>query len=61
LHPSVAAAGRAQVEIECSELIQLLSTGAAIEGFCMWCDVRWDISLDERADIARALNEKVLT
>jgi hypothetical protein len=37
------------------ELAQLLSTGAEIEAYCSNCDESWFISVEERADLARAL------
>ncbi len=38
------------------ELVELLGSGAEIEGYCSSCDQRWPISTDERADLARALS-----
>jgi len=38
------------------ELVELLSAGAEIEGYCISCDERWSIPTDERADLARALS-----
>ena len=37
------------------ELIQLLQAGADIEAYCSNCDETWPVSVEERADIARAL------
>ena len=37
------------------ELQQLLDSGAAIEAYCSSCDQYWAISVEERADLARAL------
>jgi hypothetical protein len=39
-----------------AELVELLGSGAEIEGYCSSCDQRWPISTDERADLARALS-----
>jgi redox-regulated HSP33 family molecular chaperone len=38
------------------ELAQLLRSGAEIEAYCMSCDRQWLISVEERADLARALS-----
>ena len=38
------------------ELLLMIRTGAAIEAYCMACDEHWEMSVEERADIARALN-----
>ena len=38
------------------ELLQLLSSGAEIEAYCMSCDREWPISVEERADLAQALS-----
>jgi redox-regulated HSP33 family molecular chaperone len=38
------------------ELVQLLRSGAEIEAYCMSCDRQWLISVEERADLARALS-----
>jgi redox-regulated HSP33 family molecular chaperone len=40
------------------ELGQLLAAGAEIEAYCASCDERWPISVEERADIARALTKR---
>ena len=40
----------------CEELVELLRSGAEIEGYCISCDERWSIPTDERADLARALS-----
>ncbi len=37
------------------ELQQLLDSGADIEAYCSSCDQYWAISVEERADLARAL------
>jgi len=37
------------------ELIQLLQAGADLEAYCSNCDETWPVSVEERADIARAL------
>lgn len=37
------------------ELLQLLRAGAEIEAYCSSCDQAWPISVEERADLARAL------
>jgi len=37
------------------ELVELLNSGAEIEGYCSSCDEHWPISTEERADLARAL------
>ena len=37
------------------ELLQLLRSGAEIEAYCSSCDQAWPISVEERADITRAL------
>jgi redox-regulated HSP33 family molecular chaperone len=37
------------------ELAELLQTGSDIEVMCVSCDETWQVSTDERADIARAL------
>jgi hypothetical protein len=39
------------------ELAELLRTGAEIEAYCISCDEHWNLSTDERADIARALSK----
>jgi len=38
------------------ELLELLKSGAEIEGYCISCDEHWPISTEERADLARALS-----
>jgi hypothetical protein len=38
------------------ELVELLRSGAEIEGYCSSCDAHWSISIEERADLARALS-----
>jgi hypothetical protein len=37
------------------ELVQLLRAGADIEALCRNCDEAWSVSVEERADLARAL------
>lgn len=37
------------------ELAELLRTGSDIEVMCVSCDTSWELSTDERADVARAL------
>ncbi len=37
------------------ELAELLDTGSDIEVMCLSCDATWEVSTEERADIARAL------
>jgi len=37
------------------ELRQLLDAGADIEAYCSSCDQHWTVSVEERADLARAL------
>jgi hypothetical protein len=37
------------------ELVQLLRDGADIEALCRNCDEAWPLSVEERADLARAL------
>jgi hypothetical protein len=37
------------------ELQQLLDSGADIEAYCSSCDRHWSVSVEERADLARAL------
>ena len=43
---------------ERDELMELLNSGAAIEGYCLSCDEHWSISTEERADLARALSRR---
>ena len=38
------------------ELQQLLDAGAEIEAYCSSCDQSWFVSVEERADLARALS-----
>jgi hypothetical protein len=47
---------RVQTGYAPEELIQLLRSGAEIEAYCMSCDQQWLISVEERADLARALS-----
>jgi hypothetical protein len=37
------------------ELVQLLRAGAEIEALCRNCAEAWAVSVEERADLARAL------
>jgi transcription elongation factor Elf1 len=37
------------------ELVQLLRSGAQLEAYCASCDEAWSVSVEERADLARAL------
>ncbi|HUA90761.1 MAG TPA: hypothetical protein VL994_15075 [Steroidobacteraceae bacterium] len=37
------------------ELVQLLKSGAALEAYCSSCDEYWQVSVEELADLARAL------
>jgi hypothetical protein len=37
------------------ELVQLLRSGAELEAYCSSCDEAWAVSVEERADLARAL------
>jgi hypothetical protein len=39
------------------ELLELLRSGAEIEGYCSSCDEHWSVATDERADLARALGQ----
>ncbi len=48
---------RSQQDYEREELAQLLRTGAPIEAYCGSCDEHWELSTEERADLARALNK----
>jgi len=48
---------RRQEEYEGDELSQLLATGAPIEAYCGSCDEHWELSTEERADLARALHK----
>ena len=38
------------------ELLQLLRSGAEVEAYCSGCDHEWFISVEERADLVRALS-----
>ena len=40
------------------ELRQLLEAGAEIEAYCSNCDASWFVSVEERADLARALTRR---
>ena len=46
---------RRQRGYEREELAELLGAGAPIEAHCGNCDTVWPISVEERADLARAL------
>ncbi len=48
---------RRQEDYDHEELAQLLRTGASIEAYCGNCDEHWELSTEERADLARALNK----
>ena len=48
---------RSQEDYERDELAQLLRSGATIEAYCASCDERWELSTEERADLARALDK----
>jgi len=37
------------------ELVQLLRSGAELEAYCSSCDEAWAVSVEERADLTRAL------
>jgi transcription elongation factor Elf1 len=45
---------RVQTAYSRDELVQLLRSGAEIEAHCSNCDESWPISVEERADMARA-------
>ncbi len=49
---------RVQTAYARDELIELLNEGADIEAYCVSCDEHWQISTEERADLARALAKK---
>ena len=44
-----------QVGYARDELVQLLRAGADLEAHCGNCDENWSVSVEERADLARAL------
>ena len=46
---------RLQPGVPRDELIQLLRAGAELEAYCASCDEAWPVSVEERADLARAL------
>jgi hypothetical protein len=46
---------RVQTGYARDELIQLLRAGAEIEATCHNCDEHWPMSVEERADLTRAL------
>lgn len=47
---------RLQYGYDREELLEMLRAGAAIQAYCSACDEHWEMSTEERADIARALN-----
>jgi hypothetical protein len=49
---------RLQAGLPRDELIQLLRSGAELEAYCASCDEAWAVSVEERADLARALERK---
>ena len=51
-------AERLQAGLPRDELIQLLRSGAELEAYCASCDEAWAVSVEERADLARALERK---
>lgn len=46
---------RIQFGYDQDELVQALRTGGAIPAYCIACDEHWELSIEERADIARAV------
>jgi hypothetical protein len=46
---------RMQVGYARDELVQLLRAGADLEAHCSNCDANWSVSVEERADLTRAL------
>jgi hypothetical protein len=46
---------RSQDDYDRGELVQLLHSGASIPAYCVTCDQHWELSVEERADLARAL------
>jgi len=48
---------RRQEDCERDELVQLLRTGAPIEAHCASCEEHWELSTEDRADLARTLNK----
>ena len=46
---------RQQPALDAAELLALLDTGADVDAYCSSCDVTWNISTEERADLARTL------
>ena len=48
---------RVQYGYDRDELVQVLPTGAAIPAYCITCDEHWELSVEERADVARALSK----
>jgi hypothetical protein len=49
---------RVQTGYTREELRQLLQSGAEIEAYCMSCDENWPISVEERADLSRAVAKR---
>lgn len=49
---------RVQTGYAAEELRQLLESGAEIEAYCSNCDASWFVSVEERADLARALTRR---
>jgi transcription elongation factor Elf1 len=46
---------RTQLGYPRAELVQLLRSGAQLEADCSNCDAHWAVSVEERADLERAL------
>ena len=49
---------RLQAALPHEELVQLLHAGAELEAYCGSCDETWSVSVEERADLTRALERK---
>ena len=49
---------RMQTGLPREELVQLLRSGAELEAYCANCDEAWAVSVEERADLARALERR---
>jgi hypothetical protein len=49
---------RLQTGLPREEVVQLLRAGAELEAYCASCDETWSVSVEERADLARALERK---
>jgi hypothetical protein len=47
---------RVQIACDYQRLVELLRTGEAVHAYCETCDEHRDLSLTERAQMARALN-----